>query len=481
MTGQWLRPRQGGLADAGDDAGATIREYRLAVGWTQVDVAASIGITQQHLSQIEKGKSPVTFDLRRKFAALLNIPASAVGLSDRVTVPAARQETAGSPGVSASRGRWRAERTWLNQHRFDLAKVAVGLYAPESRVAGTTLITAPGWLMPCPLLLRSVRLELDEEPRNKQVTGREQASSAVRPLRSRDAVFDSYTAAIKHIDPPALLENRPCYRLLECAVADKRLKFGLAAYFDKLDISEALGHEIAALCMPDGIQVSGSDLQDKLPLRQLIGDPFDLQRRAVVPAITTLTVRLRRYPAAPSFLLHWRNPAAVATAGGVYDVIPAGEFQPSSVVLWDRRNDFDLWRNIIREYSEELLGAPEHDGTRTEPIDYADWPLYQALEEAQRAGTVTAFLLGVGLDALTLAATILTVVVIDDDVFDAVFGQTVRFNEEGEIVGIGDGRPVQGIPFTAEAVTRMLHQEPMAAPGAACLALAWQHREALLL
>jgi hypothetical protein len=254
----------------------------------------------------------------------------------------------------------------------------------------------------------------------------------------------------------------------------------LAAYFAKLDISEALGHEIAAACMPDGIQAPGSNLRDRLSLRDLIGDPFDLQRRAVIPAITTLTLRLRRYPTEPSCLLHWRNPAAVATAGGVYDVIPAGEFQPSSVALWDRRSDFDLWRNITREYSEELLGAPEHDGTSTEPVDYAAWPLYQALEEAQRAGTVTAFLLGVGLDALTLAATILTVVVIEDDVFDAVFGQAVRFNEEGEIVGIGDGRPVEGIPFTAESVTRMLQQEPMAAPGAACLALAWEHREALL-
>jgi transcriptional regulator with XRE-family HTH domain len=161
MTEQWLRPRQCGLIGTGDDAGPTIREYRLANGWTQVDVAAAVGITQQHLSQIEKGRSPVTFDLRRKFAALLNIPASALGLSDRVTVPAARQETADSADVSASRGRWRAERTWLNQHRSDLAKVAVGLYAAESQVAGTTLITAPGWLSPRLLPLRSVRLELD--------------------------------------------------------------------------------------------------------------------------------------------------------------------------------------------------------------------------------------------------------------------------------------------------------------------------------
>ena len=67
-------------------------------------------------------------------------------------------------------------------------------------------------------------------------------------------------------------------------------------------------------------------LRDALPFRSLIGDPFDPARRAVIPAITTLTIRLRRYPAEPSFLLHWRDPAKVATAGGMYDVIPAGEF-----------------------------------------------------------------------------------------------------------------------------------------------------------
>ena len=196
--------------------------------------------------------------------------------------------------------------------------------------------------------------------------------------------------------------------------------------------------------------------------------------------MTTLTIRLRRYPAEPSFLLHWRDPAKVATAAGVYDVIPAGEFQPASVALWDRRNDFDLWRNIVREYSEELLGTPEHDGTRTKPIDYPTWPLYRELEDAQAAGALASFVLGLGLDALTLAATILTVVVIDDDVFTRAFGAATRYNEEGEIVAIGNGRATEGIPFTGESVRRMLTSEPMASPGAACLALAWRHRRRVL-
>jgi hypothetical protein len=302
---------------------------------------------------------------------------------------------------------------------------------------------------------------------------------SLRPLRAPGAHFDCYTSAIKHLGPPQLFESRPSYRLLGGTLADKKLRFGLAAYFDKLDVSEALGHEMAAACqgvLPD----SASRLRGKLPFRDLIGDPFDPLRRAIIPAITTLTIRLRRWPADPSFLLHWRDPTKVATAAGIYDVIPAGEFQPSSVALWDRSNDFDLWRNIVREYSEELLGAPEHDGTRTAPIDYGNWDLYQRLEEARRQEAVSVYVLGMGVDALTLAATIVTVVVFDDDVFDSIFSAAVRFNEEGEIVSVGDGKAADGVPFTAEAVDRMLASEPIASPGAACLALAWQHRKHLL-
>lgn len=233
--------------------------------------------------------------------------------------------------------------------------------------------------------------------------------------------------------------------------------------------------------MDGGIPASPTDLPGRLPFRDLVGggDPFDPARRVIIPAITTLTIRLRRYPAEPSFLLHWRDPAKVATAAGIYDVIPAGEFQPSSVALWDRRNDFDLWRNVVREYAEELLGEPEHDGTRSRPIAYDDWPLYQRLDQAHADGAVTSFVLGLGLDALTLAATILTVVVIDDDVFTAAFGETVQFNDEGEIVAVDGGTPAEGVPFMEAAVTRMLGSEPMASPGAACLALAWEHRRFL--
>jgi hypothetical protein len=380
----------------------------------------------------------------------------------------------------ASQLAWRNERRWLNRHRSELARFAVALYPPDARVPRSPLIAPPGWRLAEPIDLGTVELALDEGPQTVEVDGSEPESESVRPLRTANVRFDRYTAAVRHLDPPTLFESRPSYRLL-AGSPHEGLAFGMAAYFDKLDISEAVGHELAATCMRLGmVPADPAAVAGRLPFRDRIGNPFDTARRAIIPAITTLTIRLRRYPAEPSFLLHWRDPAKVATAAGIYDVVPAGEFQPSSVALWDRQADFDLWRNIVREYSEELLGTPEHDGTRTQPIDYDHWPLYQSLQRARADGTAVAAVLGMGLDALTLAATILTVVVLDDDVFDQAFGNAVRYNEEGEIVAVAGGVPADGVPFTEESVRRMLDTEPMASPGAACLSLAWQHRNWLL-
>jgi transcriptional regulator with XRE-family HTH domain len=469
----WLN-RGDSDAVAADDVGAVLRAYRLASGHSQARLAAMLDMTQQNLSQIEGGRSP-SMEQRRRIVDVLGLAPEDLGLSSRP----AQGVVADDRAVAESRARWRAERRWLNHHRSEMARLAVELYPEEWRVSRTPLIAAPDWSVGEPLELRSLGLELDEKPRSVLVDGSEVEADRVRPLRTPDVQFDRYTAAVKQLDPPRLFESRPSYRLLDVSLDRRRLDFGMAAYFDKLDLSEALGHEMAVACMSTGMPAVTA-LTGLLPFRELVGNPFAADRRAIIPAITTLTIRLRRHPDPPTFLLHWRDPAKVATAGGIYDVVPAGEFQPSSVALWDRRADFDLWRNVVREYAEELLGMPEHDGTRSAPIDYDGWPLYCELDQALIDGTLSAHFLGVALDALTLAATILTVVIIDDDVFEHAFGNAVRYNEEGEIVSIGDGRAAEGIPFTQQSVDRLLTSEPLASPGAGCLALAWQHRSQLL-
>jgi len=463
---------------ATDDAGAVLLAWRGTAGRTQTEVATVLGTTQQHLSQLETGQRPISLELRRKIITKLGIAPEDLGLSSGHARKLVSRDDA-SPEIAVSRLRWREERRWLNQHRAELGAVAVQLYPAEYRLPHTTVIAPAEWLPSEPVELGSLALRLDEGPQTVGVDGSEPESAATRPLRTAGLRFERYTSAIKHVSPPALFWNGPVYRLLDVSSASRRLEFGLAAYFDRLDVSEALGHELAVVCLAEGLPSSPEQLRGRLPFRDLLGTPFDLHRRAVNPGIATLTIRLRRYPAEPSFLLHWRDPANVATAGGIYGVIPTGEFEPSSVALWDRHNDFDVWRQMVREYSEELLGEPEHDGTRSQPIDYQQWPLFQQLQAARADGSLGVFFLGLGLDALTLTACVLTVVVIDDDVFNDVFGSMVRFNEEGEIVSVGGDTPIEGIPFTEAAVRRMLETEPLAESGAACLALAWRHRDAL--
>jgi transcriptional regulator with XRE-family HTH domain len=472
----WLSHEES--AAGADDGGAVLLGWRVDAGRTQVDCAGALGITQQHLSQIERGQRSLSLELRRRAVTELGVPAEELGLSSGCARRLVSRDDA-SPQIAASRLRWRNERRWLNQHRAELARLAAQLYPAEHRLPRAHQLTHPGWLVAEPVELDSLALRLNEQPLTTEINGSEPESERTRPLRTAGRRFDRYTSAIKHLSPPALFESRPSYRLLDASAASRRLAFGLGAYFEKLDIGEALAHEIAAVCLADGMPGSAEELRGRLPFRELVGDPFDTTRRTVSAGIATLTIRLRRYPAEPSFLLHWRDPARVATSGGTYGVVPTGVFQPSSVALWDRCNDFDLWRNMVREYSEELLGEPEHDGTRIQPIDYEQWPLFQRLQDARSDGSLSAFFLGLGMNPLTLGATILTVVIIDDDVFTEVFGSTVRFNDEGEIVAIGGGAPTEGVPFTETAVRRMLETEPMTPSGAGCLALAWRHRHAL--
>ncbi len=159
--------------------------------------------------------------------------------------------------------------------------------------------------------------------------------------------------------------------------------------------------------------------------------------------------------------------------------MPVGVFQPSTIDPWGQRLDFDPWRNLVREFSEEFLGMPEHDGSTGARIDYDMWPLYRTLTRAREAGSLRVRCFGLGVDSLGLGVDLLTAVVIDSELFDEVFGDRVQINAEGQVVS--SGSTTVGFPFTEESVHRFTRAEPMGPGGAACLALAWRHRDALLL
>lgn len=462
------------------DLGEIFKAFRESQGLTQAQLAGALHVDQSYVSKIERGRPVRDIDFLQRVARLMAVPPSQLGLSNELTrsvnLLAGQPTQQPNRSVDASQDRWRATRTHLAQNRLALGEIAAGLYGDDCRMGAATFLAPDSWRLDSPVPLQNIELTWAEGRRPK-ITGREPETQPFRPLRSPGHQYDRYTAAIGYLARPSLFENRPSYRLtdIEWNAESARFSFGLGMYFDKLDVAESLAHELAAFHKDERRIPEWHDL----PFRSLVGDPFDLRRRLVAPAITTLTLTRDTRTGNATFLLHWRDPAKVATGAGLCHLIPAGEFQPSSLGQADVHNDLYLWRNIVREFSEELLGEPEHDGTRSEPINYESWPLYRTLTDARTDGKLRTFCLGMGLEALTLSMDILTVVAIDDDVFDDTFGEPVEVNAEGMTI-FGDDPSKRGIPFTEPEVRRILTEERLASPAAACLELAWRHRVALL-
>jgi hypothetical protein len=308
-------------------------------------------------------------------------------------------------------------------------------------------------------------------------------SAAARSLGSPQERYRRYSQALWQLDRPALFANRIGFRLLDVAfpaAGRGRLTFGATTYVDAVDVCEAAAHELADrhLLLGDGGTALARPATRPLPFRTLIGDLFDLARRPLLPSIDTLTVRRSRHAA--SFVLHQRDAGQVAVAGGRDHVMPAGVFQPSSLSLAGLVSGFDLWRNLQREYGEELLGRLDHDGAAGTPIDYREEP-FRSMDAARLAGRVRVWCLSVGLDPLTLWGEILTVAVFDDEVFDELFGGLVVANDGGVAVTVSaPGRPARGVPFVEGRVAQLLGSAPLAPAAAARLALAWRDRETLL-
>jgi hypothetical protein len=336
---------------------------------------------------------------------------------------------AANPGTIAgvTTTEWLRVRHRLRADRYTLAVEAATRYPEVRKFAGTPLLTRPEWVPARPVPLADIALTLGASP----------------PLPALPATH--YARAMAEHDRPAVFENRPTYRLLAASLAEPRLAFGHGTYFDSIDTGEAAAHEYAA---------GGAAI-----LRDAVGDPTDLTRRPANLAISALTIRRA---AEPTFFLHWRDPARVGHAGGLYQVVPVGVFQASDPARAAEAAEFSLWHFMLREYAEELLGEPEREG-----VDYDRWPFAAEMTAALRTGRIRAHCLGLGVDPLTFATDLLLSVVIDAPVFDELFGAWVAENEEGAVTER---------PFTAAAVDGL----PMQAAGAALVRRALDLQDLLL-
>ncbi|MFF1380965.1 hypothetical protein [Streptomyces sp. NPDC058308] len=368
----------------------------------------------------------------------------------------------------------------LEEHRDHLA---------DPRVP---LLTRRGWIPREPLPLDDVQLRYSA-PRVDRFDAAKRLLAPYWPT-VEGATVPTYSAAVDAYAKPSMFFNAPSFRLfgLDPSVPDTSLTLTMGSYFDWYDTGEALGYEAAKRYVETG----GATIVG--PYRQSLADPFHFAGRCATPGVNTLTIRASRR--GPVFYLHRRT--SVATARGTVHVVPAGEFQPSGGPHSGHTtggDDLDLRSTIIREYAEELLGAPDVNDPRTHgtPVDFT--AQHADVESALRGGGARCHYLGCGLYPLTWKPEILTVCVFEERLFDRVFAAMERETMEGRLEGRGGRllsdddrlpgtldamrggkkRPYQGLPFDQETVQTYVN-DPTTLPAArACLDLAWRHRQAL--
>ncbi|TDD29995.1 transcriptional regulator [Kribbella turkmenica] len=390
--------------------------------------------------------------------------------------------------TAQSQEEFRDVRRQLKEHRPALVELAAKLHTSTANgpttVPRTHLLTDPQWMPDRPVPLDAVRLSWVGGRVGRAPQKILRAARRVLPVSTGRRRFDSYSNALGALARPTLFFDNPTFSLVASDWTDPaspQLSFSECRYFPTIDIAEALCHELASVAIsgPDGevLQPSWRSMPLRRAMRSRLLDPT---LRPISIAVSTLLIR-RKPDGNAEFFLNLRDAEATVTYAGAYMVVPTGVFQPGSKSPAALREDFDLWRTIMREFSEEVLGNPEADGTLGMTVDYANESPYVELDQARLAGEIRPYYLGFGLDAVELWAHVLTAVVVDDAAFGRIAPTLVEKNAEGIMIGhVRTKAGIRGIPLSKDQVDFYLSAGMMSSPSAACLALAWQHRSLLL-
>lgn len=443
-------------------------------------------LDEHRIGRMEQGKTLwPNVDYRAGFRAILGCTDAELGFRPSQRTPVRPIDTTAelqwqpdtfsitsdtsAAAVAASQREWLRVRQAPGVRGRELTELAAWLYPESHRAPGGHVLAAPGWLLDEPVPLENVLLEWSE---TRPAGAQHGSVDHVLPLTAHGERYAGYSRAVRDLVRPRLLENRLSYRLLNIEHGDNpSLSYGTTTFFEVFDFKQAIAHEFKAAWLAANRSLPS---WDALPLRASLSDTFDPSHVLMAPGVNTLTIRRDRSGKDHRFVLHERDGGKVADGGGLCHVMPAGEFQPSSVAAADIENDFSLWRNIMREFSEEFLGNPEHDGSGTRSINYTEDEPFRSMELARAEGSLHVWYCGLILEPLELGAATLTVAVIDDVVFDRMFANLVSTNDEGYVVR---SRGRADMPFTCEAINRL--DTRLSASALTLLCFTWQHRSML--
>ncbi|MGB2861946.1 MAG: hypothetical protein WBC05_01345 [Sedimentisphaerales bacterium] len=365
-------------------------------------------------------------------------------------------------------------RRYLSRNRQELVRdILAALYKNHELEPNIPLLFNDRWFPKKPLPLQGVEIALHN---HEESTYTPLNCEKILPYANIWNRYSKYSDAIREIDQPQLFTDLVSYRLMGIETSKGiMMHFGKCSYFDYINTGEVLCYELARRkFLHEEKKRQKKEFNIKmLSVRDQVRDPFDFQNRAVIPGINTLTICEDQNDL--RFYMHSREVGKVAAAMGTFHVVPAGEFQPATDNPHDIKNDFSIWKNIMREYNEEFLNAPTGEQTGKSP-DYENEEPYSSLNLALNNGDLRVLFLGVGLDPLSLKAEILTVCIFKQNVFSEIFKKMTGKDNEGILIM---GKNNKGIPFTEKNVETYVHDKRILSAAIGCLVLAWHHKDYL--
>jgi len=318
------------------------------------------------------------------------------------------------------------------------------------------LLAKETWLPHKPIPLENVELKVEQDP------GVKISLSSQKLPNYAGGKYKKYSKAIDDLDKPDTFDDRNQYRLLR--INNESLVFSrkMHSYFDKINYGEYLVYELVHHYRK-WPWIQGHSNRDLL-LKQL-QEPADY---VILCGVNTLTIihdgkELR-------IIMHLRGQRKTASSMGTYHVIPAGEFQPSSKAAASVDEDFDLWKNIMREYAEEIGLMKEFDGNSAVPFNYDIEPII-SLQTERDKNNIRPFYLGTGLDPITFQGEILTAVVFKEETFNKIFPNVLTENHEGMII---TDKSRWGRQFTQKEYESYRENNTIAA-GETILNIAWSN------
>ncbi len=360
-------------------------------------------------------------------------------------------------------------------NRYGFEKLRIELNGMEQKIH---VLCPSEWIPEKPINLKNVRIVLvDSTEHNKELPS---FPNRYLPFQQRRLLsrFSTYSDAIYQLDRPYLFVNKDIYRLLGIKIGNEDATFEFDSqrrnFFDHIDSESVVSYELGRF-LERYPNLPNERLFKKLNYRGKLGNPLDFVLRKASLGIDTLT--LYKEQGRWKYLLLLRN-EKVAEGGGYFHVVPSGEFQPA---VWGRtafddeiiNRDRDFWRNIMREYDEEIQNSPEIDYYG----EYLHIPPYEQLMSAYEKGEIKVYLLGACIDPFNLRTQMLTACVFKENTFHKIFTNLKELDAEGKLTWKGNS--FEGLEFSEDEIKKRISSQRTLEPAKALLALAWKNKEFL--